>query len=743
MAMIAELERRKMVRLRARPDLNITPQKYEGKTCYVVKDPVCMKYYRFNDQEYYVVDMFDGTHTLEQIQKGFEATFRPHRLTLEDLEAFAQQLLQAGLVQHETPQAGKELFTKRRKQLRLQKIATWTNILYIKLPVFDPDKLLGWMVKYTKWIFTWTFFAVTVGLMLSAIGLVVTHYNTFYEKLPNYQEFFRWNTLLYMWIALGIVKVIHEFGHGLSCKAYGGECHEMGALFLCLSPCLYCNVSDSWTIPSKWKRIAISFAGIYVELVIAALATWVWWYTPGRPFVNNVALCVMVLCSFSTVVFNANPLMRFDGYYMLADWLEIPNLRDRANRLLKNLWCETCLGIEVQPEPYMDPTRQALFIVYAVVAYIYRWVVTFGILVFLSGWLKPLNLGVVSGMLAIAALASMVGWPLYRMGKSYFRRGRMPDMKRNRVAVTSTVIAALVAAFFLVPLPISRVRTDGLVQLDREAMSFGKVTVPETAILEKLYVRNGDRVYEGTLLAKFRSLKITKDILTAERQRTVYLGKSDAASRKLLAVIDPEEKKQIESERVYNRDLAEEQATKMRTLQEQEKALLEVRAPVTGVVMEGPTKEDVGKEWEKERPMPFCIIGDTSRLQVLVPIAPDDFKVLQDDIRVKPLDVTIRVYGRGSDYTYGRIVKLPETDAKDIPHALTQRGGGPMAVKPGADPRVNPPQSQHYLVEVELNEVDPNLVPGMMVKVKIHCQWKTCAWWCWRKISALFDLGLI
>src|SRR5438477_6451367 len=146
-----ELERRKLVRLRVRSDLGITPQKYEGKTCYVVKDPVAMRYYRFNDQEYFVVGMFDGTHTLEEIQKGFETNFRPHRLTLEDLESFSQQLLQAGLVQHETPQAGKELFTKRRKQRRMQKIATWTNILYIKLPVFDPDKILKHMLKYLWW----------------------------------------------------------------------------------------------------------------------------------------------------------------------------------------------------------------------------------------------------------------------------------------------------------------------------------------------------------------------------------------------------------------------------------------------------------------------------------------------------------------------------------------------------------------------------------------------------------------
>src|SRR5947208_16811407 len=118
-ALTSDLERRKLVRLRVRPDLGITLQKYEGKTHYVVKDPVGLKYYRFNDQEYFVVSHFDGKHTLEDTQKDFETNFRPHRLTLEDLEAFAQQLLTAGLVQHETPQAGKELYNKRRKQQRM------------------------------------------------------------------------------------------------------------------------------------------------------------------------------------------------------------------------------------------------------------------------------------------------------------------------------------------------------------------------------------------------------------------------------------------------------------------------------------------------------------------------------------------------------------------------------------------------------------------------------------------------
>src|SRR5437763_177917 len=458
-------ERRKQVRLRVRPDLQIFEQRYEGKVYHVVKDPVCLRYYRFNRQEYFVFSLFDGKHTMEEVQKAFEEEFKPQRLEHQDLESFARQLVTAGLVQNEQPGAGKHLFHRRAKQRRLKRIASITNILYLKLPVFDPDRLLGHMIKYLWWIFTPAFFALSVLFMLAAVVHVTLHFDTFYAKLPAYQEFFALNTVLYMWISLGIVKVIHEFGHGLSCKAFGGECHEMGFLFMCLSPALYCNVTDAWTLADKWKRIIISFAGIYVELVIAAGATFVWWYTPAYPIANNIALCVMVLCSVSTVVFNANPLMRFDGYYILADWLEIPNLREKANRYLNNLFLEKCLGVEVPPEAYMAPGRKTLFVVYAIGSWVYRWVVTFSILWMLSNFLGP-KLKILSQMLAVMSLGSLFIWPAYKVIKNIRQRGRLPDMKAARVYITLTVFVALILGIFFLPLPFSRVHETGLVPAD-------------------------------------------------------------------------------------------------------------------------------------------------------------------------------------------------------------------------------------------------------------------------------------
>src|SRR5262249_25532152 len=178
----ADLERRKQVRLCLRPDLEIAPHKYEGRTYFVVKDPVSLRYYRFKEAEHFLLEHLDGKHTLEDAQKAYERRYRPERLTLEDLEGFARQLLTAGLAINDSPQAGKQLYERRTKRVRTEWLQTLTNILYIKLPIYDPDRLLTWMLKYLWWIFTPLFGILSCLLMGSALLLVATHFEIFREK---------------------------------------------------------------------------------------------------------------------------------------------------------------------------------------------------------------------------------------------------------------------------------------------------------------------------------------------------------------------------------------------------------------------------------------------------------------------------------------------------------------------------------------------------------------------------------
>ena len=736
-------ERRKLVRLKVRPDLQHVEQRYEGKRFHVVKDPVCLRYYRFNQQEYYVFSLFDGQHAMEDVRKKFEDEHKPHRLEFQDLEAFARQLVTAGLVQHEHAGTGSHLFQRRAKQRNMKRLATFTNILYVKIPVFDPDRLLTWMFKYLWWIFTPTFLMLSVMLMLAALLQVGLHFKAFYDKMPQYQEFFAYQTVLYMWISLGIVKVIHEFGHGLSCKAFKGECHEMGVLLMCLSPALYANVTDAWTVADKWKRIVISFAGIYVELVIASLSTFVWWYTPHLPVVNNIAMCLMVLCSVSTVLFNANPLMRFDGYYMLADWLEIPNLRDRANRYINGLFTRVALGVESPPEPYMAPGRKVLFFAYAVGSWIYRWVVTFGVIWFLSDFLNP-KLKVLSRMLAVLSLASMFVMPTYKMIRSVRQRGRLPDMKSKRYYTSLAILAGAIVAFVFLPLPVSRVRETGLIAVDPDHAK--PIGLSDGATLTHVLVKEGEYVKKGAVLAKFESKELNTQLADV-RARLAGEQKQEKFYREQATRHTGRNKDDLDKS-VTSSSLRVIDSMRTETdLLDRIARVSELKAPVDGHVMGVPRSGDIGRLYPPnytDSP-PLMTVADTSKLILKLPVTPMQYRLLKEDLYAKNgrLDVAVHVPGRTDRVYDGTLARLPDSDEKKVPPQLTQRGGGPLSVKPaGENGQESVPVAQIYLVQIPLTDVDTSARPGTLAQTKVYCQWRSGAWWCRWKLAEALDLGL-
>jgi putative peptide zinc metalloprotease protein len=492
----------------------------------------------------------------------------------------------------------------------------------------------------------------------------------------------------------------------------------------------------------------ISFAGIYVELVIASIATFVWWNTPSHPFINNLSLSLMVVCSVSTVMFNGNPLMRYDGYYVLADWIEIPNLRDRCNRFLRQIFLEHCLGVEVHREAYMALGRRILFVVYAVVSYVYKWLVTFGVLYFMYMFLRPYKLGAVSALLAAASLGSMVGWPLWQFGQNYMKRGRLPDMKPVRVSITSGVAVVLLLIFFFVPLPVSRVRQTAVVQV--EPLAVDKVFVPSSnVILKQLLATNGQMVQKNDKIAVFSSSEIDEQL--EETNGMVEILKKSIASLQQSrdSINDLSEKSKLERDMADRKEKLDINQRRWLYYRDQREKL-EVLAPRTGMVYGLPEVEEIGKTWEQDQQKPFCSVGDPDRLEVLVPVVPADYHLLGEDLNdlfrrgyKSGLSVTIRVQGRGGQTWAGRVTELPQSDAKEVPAALTAKHGGPLAVKPGTNPNVFVPQSQNYLVAVAFDSPDRAICPGTLAQVKIHCRWHSCAWWAWRTISQTFDLGLI
>lgn len=437
--------------LKRRADLHIAEIDYLGVGYQVIKDPVGLKYHRLQKEQFRILDLLDGTRSLEQVRDDLKEDFPTLQVTLTDIQQLITDLHKKGLVVSERAGQGAAVVRGRRKE-RNQKIKqTLMSLLYLRLPGWDPESTLRFMYPYLKWVFWKPVVWACVLFCCSAWLMLGAQFEEFQSRLPEFQSFFGWPNLIYLWATLGIAKIIHEFGHGLSCHHYGGECHEMGVMLLVFSPCLYCDVTDSWMMKNKWHRIIIGAAGMYIEVIISAIAIYVWWFTkPGM--LHYLALNTFFVTTITTVIFNANPLMRFDGYYMMSDFLEIPNLRAKSDKMLRESFSWYCLGIESRPDPFMPETGKGWFVTYAIAAWCYRWVILISISTFLYTVLKPYDLQSLGITLAIFSMAGI----FFAMFKSIYQivaTPRVEPMSKLKIFLSLLVAGTVVYLIASIPVP--------------------------------------------------------------------------------------------------------------------------------------------------------------------------------------------------------------------------------------------------------------------------------------------------
>lgn len=310
--------------LRLRPDLIIQPQDPAGGT-WVVKDPVALRFFLFGGDEQFVMARLDGRSTLADIIGEFERERAPKQMTLERLQAFLAALHRNGLACSDAPRQGHIMLERAADQRWRESVLGLTNLLAIRLPGINPAASLDRLYVWTRWCFSWWFLACATAICALALSAVVADWQVFRMQWPRLQEFVSGRNLLWLGVALVATKCLHELAHALTCKHFGGRCHEMGIMLLVFVPCMYCNVTDAWMLRSRWQRIAISAAGMLMEFFLAALAVLLWRYTHAG-LLNSICLNVIVVCSVSTFLFNGNPLLKHDAYYILSDLMRMPNL---------------------------------------------------------------------------------------------------------------------------------------------------------------------------------------------------------------------------------------------------------------------------------------------------------------------------------------------------------------------------------------------------------------------------------
>jgi len=729
------------VGLRRRGDLITTRQVYQGQAWWVVKDPIALSYYRFRPEEYALLDMLDGEASLEDLKDQFEARFPPRRIKLDELARFVATLHRSGLVIGDRPGQGPQLF-ERRRQKTLQQWKSWLgNVLAMRFRGIDPDKLLDRLDPWLGWLFEPPAIVAMLVFAASALLLVLVNFDTFQAKLPEFHQFFASGNWLYLAIALAFTKVFHEFGHGLSCKHYGGECHEMGVMMLVFTPCLYCDVSDSWMLPSKWKRAAIGAAGMYVEVILASIATFLWWNSHGGIF-NQLCLDVMFVSSVSTLLFNANPLLRYDGYYILSDLLEIPNLKQKAKSITSRIMSKWCLGIKQPDDPFLPQRRLGLFALYAVASGLYGWFVSLSIFLFVWNVFKPYRLEVIGQFLAFMALWGLVVRPVQGMIKFLNIPGRRDEVKAVNVTISAIVAAALLAAIALIPLP-------QRVWCGAELRPRGEETVYVTVAgrLESQAVKAGALVKQGDELARLSSIDL--DLQIAELE-----GKAADARTRLAS---------LERERFTDQAAALEIGTveeSLKSITEQlekkhkNRTELVLRAPRDGIVLppasvkEQPEAAGRLPVWSGSPLSPqnlgamllegtvLCMVGEPEKFEAVMVVDQSEVEFVG---RGQHVDLKLDSFPWRT--FSGRVEELAETHIESSSERMSVKAGGLVPTETDASGR-EMPISTSYEAMMALDDTETVLTPGMRGTARIQVGSRTVGQWLLRLLWQTFNFRM-
>lgn len=724
-----------------RPDLSVERQNYQGRLYFLVKDPVGLKYYRFEEEEFAILEMLSGEASLERIQEEFERRFAPQKIAVSELHQLVGRLYRSALLVSDAAGQGRQLAKRGRERRQQELWSTAANILSLRLRGFDPDRLLGWLDGKLGWIFSPAAALLFFTLAIAALLVVSIEFETFRAKLPAFREFFAAKNWLWLGLTLASTKVLHELGHGLACKRFGGACHEMGIMFLVFTPCLYCNVSDSWMLPSKWRRAAIGAAGMYVELILASACTLVWWFSqPG--IVNYLCLNVMFVCSVSTLLFNANPLLRCDGYYILADLWEIPNLRQKATMCVTRTLGAWCLGLRAPHDPFLPQRRQWLLAAFGVASGLYRWLVTISIFWFLYRVLEPYGFKVLGQALAAGILGSLVGVPLWRALAFFHTPGRIDNVNPKRLAATLALSALGLASVLLLPLP--HYVTCGL-RIEPRGAEAVYVDVPGS--VREVHCRAGETVMPGQPLLSLENTDLALAVLRLSGERDQLFARLLSLRRR--AFLD--EAAGLEIGQVEEAiDSLDEQLEKRR----RDLARLSIKSNGTGTVLPPPETKAPDREsrelagWSG-RPLDtknlgaylsngvlVCHVGDPRRLSAVLAIDQSDIEFVRSG---QAVELFLEQFpGRR---LRGQIEQIAQLEMKVAAKNLSSKAGGEVATRTDSA-GLERPASATYQASVPLDDEQASIYLAAGGRAKIHVGYQTLGAKIWRAFCATFSFEI-
>src|SRR5438105_12883988 len=361
----------------------ISRQYYRGERWYVVRDPAGNQFHRLSDNAYKFVGLLDGRRTVGEAWDLVGGHLADDAPTQPEVIQLLSQLYAANLIETDIPPDATVLLRRHKHLQKRQWQGRMMNILFPRIPLWDPDNFLKRWLPLAR-VFLSKFGAVLWFLVVgAALVLIAPHWSDLKKAAVDTMDLqAKPENALLLWITFVLIKFIHECGHAFATRRFGGEVHEMGIMFLVFIPTPYVDASTAWSFPNRWARMFVGAGGMIVELFVAALCAFFWIATRDSGTVwTHLAYNAMLIASVTTVLFNANPLLRYDGYYMLSDFLEIPNLQQKSREYIFGLIKRHVFRIK-PTQPLPPPGQRVLLFFYGIASSVYR--VFVGILIILT-----------------------------------------------------------------------------------------------------------------------------------------------------------------------------------------------------------------------------------------------------------------------------------------------------------------------------------------------------------------------
>jgi putative peptide zinc metalloprotease protein len=503
---------------------------YRSEVWYVLKDPISGRTHRVNASAYHVVGRLDGRRSVQEIWDTCIAQLGEAAPSQGEMIDLLGTLGDAELIQTEATPDVAQLFARKEKRAKTQ-TKQKLNPLAFKVALGNPSKLLDMFVPL---------FSILLKPSLGVIWLISACIALLFAA-ANWQEVHTYSTInlqsprmiVLLWLAYPIAKLMHEFAHGLTVRAWGGEVKEFGVTLLAFFPVPYVDVSSASGFRSKHQRVFVSLIGVMSELLFAVLA-FTLWLNISDGLLREFCFAVMMTCTISTLLVNGNPLMKFDAYYALADQLESPGLANRSNALLLHHAQKNILGIKDTQAPTVASGEHGWLLSYGSAAFIYRWVVCVG----LGSWIASFSLSL-SIAFFIWSGFTLILQPLFNLIKYLLSSPSV--LRRSRAIMGATAIGLLLSALLgWLPMPYST-QSEGIVWVPEES----KLRAQSEGFVQKVLIADQTRVRKGEAILQMEDPVLRSDRLRAqarlealEANYQLALSKSSSDTAPLMDDID-------------------------------------------------------------------------------------------------------------------------------------------------------------------------------------------------------------